>query len=73
MQGEHGIIEKLIVVLWICAGLAIGGYAVYVLTMFWVRFAQGINEANPRRRGFDIAQQSPARPDGAQEAKSEVI
>ena len=63
MHGEHGILEKLIVVLWICAGLAIGGYAVYVLTMFWVRFAQGINEANPPRRGFDVAEKTPMRTD----------
>jgi hypothetical protein len=66
MQGEHGILEKFIVVLWTCAGLAIGGYAIYVLTMFWVKFAQGINEANPPRRGFDVAEKYPARPDAAQ-------
>jgi hypothetical protein len=54
MPGEHGIVEKMIVVAGIAFFVIAALYGIYILVKFWMSFAEGINEANPKPKGFEV-------------------
>jgi len=54
VPGEHGIVEKLIVIAGISFFVVAGLYAIYILVKFWMSFAEGINDANPKQQGFEV-------------------
>ncbi|HEV8608268.1 MAG TPA: hypothetical protein VGQ99_23225 [Tepidisphaeraceae bacterium] len=60
MPGEHGAVEAIIQVCWVLFLIAAVAYGIYITVRFWINFAEGINESNPKRHGFEVkAQEKP--------------
>jgi len=54
VPGEHGIVEYVIVFVVYGFFIVAALYGLYILVKFWMSFAEGINEANPKQQGFEV-------------------